>query len=354
MELNLTEAQRGLFDDIVRQLREHPSSPDRRAGLSGFPDLEGSRTGCAVDLAIAMQALGYACAQPRSALALSCHIFGGVLPLSRWGSSAQRQTYLPRLVSGDWYAARTLASTLEAKPRDAGFLLSGAAGLSSAGIKPDFVLAFTRPPEPANSPVKLFVLPLTEVSGVSWEASPGPALARADRLRLDNAKVSASMVLGGEPDVLLAELLPREQLALHAVRLGLMQRLLESALNAAGKHTRRLKLKGIPPHRYQMLGHKLADLKIRFDATELLLRRAAWQLDRRGASSSDVALAGLAVENSLLPAAFEVVKLQRDHALDEERVWSDWLTAAVDYGRYLFDPVQMRGAVNESLKGGIA
>lgn len=301
-----------------------------------------------------MQALGYACAHPRSVLALSCHIFGGVLPLSRWGSSVQRQTYLPKLVSGDWYAARTLAGTLEAKPHDTGFLLSGAARLASAGIKPDFVLVLTRPPEPANSPVKLFVLPLAEVSGVSWEASPGPALARADRLRLDNAKVTDSMVLSREPDVLLAELLPREQLALHAVRLGLMQRLLESALNAAGKHARRLKLKGIPPHRYQMLGHKLADFKIRFDAAELLLRRAAWQLDCRGASSADVALAGLAVESSLLPAAFEVVKLQRDHALDEDHAWSSWLTTAVDYGRYLCDPTQMRDTVNESLRGSIA
>jgi alkylation response protein AidB-like acyl-CoA dehydrogenase len=152
---------------------------------------------------------------------------------------------------------------------------------------------------------------------------------------------------------LLTELQPYEQLALHAARLGLLQRLLETALEAARRHTRPLKLKGVPPHRYQMLGHKLADFRVRFDAAELMLRRAAWQQEQRDATA-DVALAGLAIDSSLLPAAFEVVRLQHDYGLDQDRAWTGLLIEAVEYGRYLCNPSQMRTAVNETLRAGTA
>jgi alkylation response protein AidB-like acyl-CoA dehydrogenase len=138
------------------------------------------------------------------------------------------------------------------------------------------------------------------------------------------------------------------------VRLGLLQQLLETALGAAGKYARRLKLKGVPPQGYQMLGHKLADFKIRFDATELLLRRAAWQLERRGVAAAETALAGLAIETSLLPGAFEVVRLQRDYALDENQAWANLLSSVVEYGRYMLNPVQMRTSVNEAIQPGVA
>jgi alkylation response protein AidB-like acyl-CoA dehydrogenase len=162
------------------------------------------------------------------------------------------------------------------------------------------------------------------------------------------------MVLGDAVgDALLPDLLLREQLALHAARLGLLQRLLETALEAARQYTRQLKLKGVPPHRYQMLGHKLADFKVRFDAAELMLRRTAWQQEQRDATA-DVALAGLAIDSSLLPAAFEVVRLQHDYALDQDHAWTGLLTDAVEYGRYLSNSGQMRAAVKESLRAGAA
>jgi alkylation response protein AidB-like acyl-CoA dehydrogenase len=162
------------------------------------------------------------------------------------------------------------------------------------------------------------------------------------------------MLLGcAAGDALLPDLLPREQLALHAARLGLLQRLLETALESARKYTRRLKLKGVPPHHYQMLGHKLADFRVRFDAAELLLRRAAWEQERHDASMY-VALAGLALDSSLLPAAFEVVRLQHDYDLDPDQAWTVLLTDAVEYGRYSGNPAQMRASVNDYLRGGSA
>lgn len=372
MEFNITESQRDLFDEVARLARDGTTTPDlganislrerwnviRTTGLAGLtaPQRFGGRgTTGAMDLALAMQALGYACNNTPMVLALNCHLFGGVLSLSCRGMPEQQAMWLPRLTSGEWYACRTLSDVMEAEPVDNGFRLTGVAGVASAGLRPDLAVVFARKPESSDTSSHVFLVPLSETDGIWWEPSQGSTLARADTLRLHRVTVSNNMVLGHDTgrDVLLTELLPREQLALQAARLGLLQRLLETALESARKYARGLKLKGVPPQRYQMLGHKLADFKVRFDAAELMLRRAAWQQDRRDAKA-DMALAGLAIDSSLLPAAFEVVRLQRDYVLDENQAWTGLLSDVVEYGRYLYNPAQMRATVNETLRTGTA
>jgi alkylation response protein AidB-like acyl-CoA dehydrogenase len=369
VELEITPSQRNLFDGFVRQGCAVMAAPENRnaapsrarwdavraTGLAGFAapvNLGGRGISGSVDLALAMQALSYACTDATAILTLSCHLFGGVLPLSRHGTSEQQATWLPRLVSGEYYAARTLLGSMEAERTEGGFRLSGATEIASAGIKPDLAIVFAQASGSSESSVHAFLVPLAGTG--TWEHSSGSALARADSLRLENTMVPDGMVLCTTAgDVLLPDLLSREQLGLHAARLGLLQRLLETVLESARKYTRRLKLKGVPPHHYQMLGHKLADFRVRFDAAELLLRRAAWEQERRDATT-DVALAGLALDISLPPAAFEVVKLQHDYALDPDRAWTGLLTDAVEYGRFLCNPGQMRATVNASLRAGTA
>lgn len=362
MEFDLTESQRGLFDRFVRLAREHIMAPERdgdgapRARCESTCVADVAELAGATDLVLAMQALGYASADVPMVLALSCHLFGGVLPLSRWGTAEQQSDCLPRLTSGESYAARTLPGNVEAESSGGGFRLTGATGIASSGLRPDLAIVFAHVSGYPAPSCRAFLLPLADISGIIWERSRGHALGGADTLQLDQVMVANNRVLGGnvDGDALLAELLPREQLALQATRLGLLQKLLESALGAARKHTRRLKLKGVPPHSYQMLGHKLADFRVRFDAAELMVRRAAWQMDRHGAAVTDVALAGLAIDSGLMSSAFEVVRLQRDYGFDEERAWSGWLADAVEYDRYLCDPARMRATVIESLRAGIA
>jgi alkylation response protein AidB-like acyl-CoA dehydrogenase len=367
MELELTPSQRALFDEIAQlaggmKLPDRDTAPSRAhwdavrvTGLTGLvaPGQLGGRGICGtMDLVLAMQALGYACADTQTVLALSCHLSGGVLPLSRHGTPEQQAMWLPRLISGEYYAARTLPGTVEAEPAEGGFRLSGMTDIASAGIKPDLAIVFAHAPGSSATTGRAFLVSLAGTG--TWEGSSGSVLARADSLRLERVMVSDNMVLGrAAGDALLPDLLPREQLALHAARLGLLQRLLETALESARKYTRSLKLKGVPPHRYQMLGHKLADFRVCFDATELLLRRAAWEQERRDAAA-DVALAGLALDSSLLPAAFEIVRLQHDYVLDPGRAWTGLLSGAVEYGRHLCNPAHMRATVNDNLRRGNA
>jgi alkylation response protein AidB-like acyl-CoA dehydrogenase len=368
VEFDLTDSQHELFDGFVRLAREHVTAPNGDAGGSPRARWEvvcaasaarlaaPGRASINIDLILAMQALGYAGADAPMVLALSCHLLGGMLPLSRWGTAEQQADFLPRLISGEAYAARALPGSMAADTTEGGFRLSGATVIASAGLKPDVAIVLARLSESAAPSSRAFLVPLTGAGGIVWERSRH-ALGCADTLQLDQVMVPDNRVVGGnvDGDALLTELLPREQLALQATRLGLLQKLLESALRAARQYTRRLKLKGVLPHHYQMLGHKLADFQIRFDAAELMVRRAAWQLDRHGAAAAaDVALAGLAIDSGLLPSAFAVTRLQRDYGFDADQTWSGWLADAVEYGRYLCDPARMRATVIESLRAGIA
>jgi alkylation response protein AidB-like acyl-CoA dehydrogenase len=261
VEFDLTDSQHELFDGFVRLAREHVTAPNGDAGGSPRARWEvvcaasaarlaaPGRASINIDLILAMQALGYAGADAPMVLALSCHLLGGMLPLSRWGTAEQQADFLPRLISGEAYAARALPGSMAADTTEGGFRLSGATVIASAGLKPDVAIVLARLSESAAPSSRAFLVPLTGAGGIVWERSRH-ALGCADTLQLDQVMVPDNRVVGGDVDgdVLLAELLPLEQLALQATRLGLLQKLLESALRAARQYTRRLKLKGVLPH----------------------------------------------------------------------------------------------------------
>ena len=365
MEFELTQTQRELFDGTLHWARNlSTASGGGTAGgtrerwensdqptASGLPWTKD--VAAALDLVIAMQALGYGSTDAQWVLALTAHLFGGEAPISKWGTAEQQAAFLPKLMSGAWYASRCLSAEVTAERVNGAFRLNGRTGIASAGRKPDVALVFARMSGDPESPSCTFLVSLAGTDAVIWERSRGHTLGCADALRLDKVSVPGDRMLGAEADAdaLLAHLVPREHLAVQATRLGLLQRLLERALDAARAHALRLKLKGVPPHAYQMLGHKLADFSVRFDAAELMLRRAAWLMDGRDAAA-EVALAGLAIESGVIPTAFEVVRLQREYGFDEERAWSGLLADAVEYGRFLCGVAQMRSTVGAAIRMG--
>jgi alkylation response protein AidB-like acyl-CoA dehydrogenase len=101
---------------------------------------------------IAMEALGYACADNGLTFALNAQIWTVQLPIFQFGSEEQRSRYLPRLSSGEWIGCHAISEpesgsdvfnmTTVAVRADDGYILTGKKHYISLAPVADLALVF--------------------------------------------------------------------------------------------------------------------------------------------------------------------------------------------------------------------
>ncbi|NKC14432.1 MAG: acyl-CoA dehydrogenase [Gammaproteobacteria bacterium] len=144
-------------------------------------------------------------------------------------------------------------------------------------------------------------------------------------LEFDHCRVPAGKILGEEHkgfDVA-NEWLASTRLEVAATCLGRADRALDIALNWAAER----KQFGQSIGKYQGVSFKLADMKMRYEAAEMMTLRCAWKDDQGTASDSDYAMAKLMSSEMLAYVADEAIQilggmgLMADFPL--ERIWRD-------------------------------
>jgi hypothetical protein len=96
-----------------------------------------------------------------------------------------------------------------------------------------------------------------------------------------------------------------ERVCLFASHVGTMERLVEQSIEYA--RTRRQF--GQPVGKFQAIQHKVADMKIRLEASRLLVRRAAAMLDKSKMVSLDAAVAKVFVSEALVQTSLDAVQI---------------------------------------------
>ena len=217
------------------------------------------------------------------------------------GSEALRETYLPRVASGESIAAFALSETdsgsdvaaIAATARREGthYVLDGAKTWISNGGIADFYVIFARTGEaPGTRGLSAFVVD-AGAPGLSADEridviAPHPMAT----LRLTGCRVPADHLLGapGEGFKIAMRTLDIFRTSVGAAALGFARRALHEALQRA--RTRRLF--GQMLSDLQMTQAKLADMATAIDAAALLVYRAAWTRDvAGGAITRDAAMA---------------------------------------------------------------
>jgi alkylation response protein AidB-like acyl-CoA dehydrogenase len=95
-----------------------------------------------------------------------------------------------------------------------------------------------------------------------------------------------------------------ERALLGASHLGTMQRLLEQAV----EYSRTRRQYGHPIAKFQAISHRIADMKVRLEASRWMVYRAASKLDRSRDAGMDASMAKLFVSESLVESAFDLVR----------------------------------------------
>jgi hypothetical protein len=339
VNLDLTPEQKLLRDEIVRFARaelnqgarerdrdqEFPRELWRKCGemkLQGLPVPEEYGGGGldAVGTAIALEALGYGCEDGGLVFAICAHLLACVVPIWKHADEEQRARWLPKLCDGSLIAVNGMtepdsgsdAFSMTTRARRDGdeWVLNGAKTFSSNGPVADLALVYAvTDPEKGFGGITAFVVEKDAGgfrAGQKFEKM-GLRSCPIGELVLEDVRVGPEAILGGEGSgaTIFAQSMDWERACLGATHVGTMQRLLEGAV----AHARARRSGGQPIGKHQAVAHKIADMKVRLEASRLLVYQAAWRLERTRASAIDASIAKLHVSDSLVASAHDAVQI---------------------------------------------
>ncbi|MFK7965671.1 MAG: acyl-CoA dehydrogenase family protein [Burkholderiaceae bacterium] len=275
--------------DVAREMASN--------GLLGITiaEADGGQGGSLMDAVLAIEAVAASC--PRSADVVQAGSFGAIRVLAEYGSAAQKERFLTPLLKGDGViavgmtepeagSAVTDLQTTATKDGD-GFRINGTKVFTSHAWYADVILAYVRF-GPGVGGIGSVLID-TKADGVSFGQKTayqsGEEWAQSF---FDNVYVPADMVVLGEGGF-------KKQIAgFNVERLGNTARSLalgRYAYEEARQWALQRRQFGRLLAEFQGLQWKFADMKIKLDAGQLLLYRAASHADSGFPSAEETAIA---------------------------------------------------------------
>ncbi len=341
MDFNLTEEQ-SIFRDAVaafadRELKDnaldrahsddYPWDVARKmvdAGLIGITasEQDGGVGGTLMDAVIAIQEVAMAC--PRSADVVQAGNFGAIRVLSQFGSDEQKERVLRPLLRAEELIAVAMtepgagsavtALTTTATPDGDGWRISGEKIFTTHGLHATVFLVYVRfgPGVGGIGSVLIrrgaegltFGKPSRFLSGEDWNS-----------IYFDNVYV-------GPEDVVLGPGGFKKQISgFNVERLGNSSRALalgRYAFEQAREHALNRRQFGQPLVNFQGLQWKFAEMKIKAEAAQLLLYRAAIAADKGFPSPQDTAIAKVACNRAGFDMANEAMQIMGGTGYSEE------------------------------------
>jgi acyl-CoA dehydrogenase len=245
------------------------------------------------EASIVMQTVAQSGAGFSGASAIHLNIFGP-MPLVKFGTDAQRQHHLPRLISGEDKMCFAVTepnsgldtSSLETKAErtNDGYMINGRKIWTTSAQRANkiLIIARTTPKDQCAKPTQGLSLFYTDLDRAKIEANPIPKMGRkaveCNTLFIDGLEVSKDDLVGEEGkgfQYLLHGLNPERVLfAVEAVGLG------RAALNKAVSYAKERVVFGRPIGQNQGIQHPLAKAWAELEAADLLAFKAAALYDR--------------------------------------------------------------------------
>lgn len=320
-------AQRELAHDVVSGDLEGTFSRaawERCAnfGIQGLPVPEayGGSGADALTTVMALEALGYGCADNGLIFSLNAQLWACEIPIIKFGMDDQKREYLPGLCDGSLIAAHGMsepdagsdAFSLRTTARKEGehYILNGSKTFVTNGPLADvFVVFATMNRELGMMGLCAFLL-TRDTPGVSV----GPPLHKMGlrtspmgELFLEDCEVPESQILGepGGGAAVFNSAMQWERGCILACTVGTMERQLEKCL----AYTRERKQFGRSIGSFQAISSKIVDMKLRLEVARALLYRFGWLLDSGKATALDSSLVKLLLSESFLQSSLDALQI---------------------------------------------
>ena len=212
------------------------------------------------------------------------------------------------------------------------YVINGTKHFISHADIADFVILFaaTGEEESARGPRKLISAFLVDKGTPGFSVRPGYHSVshrgyHNSILNFDNCRISKTQMLGTPHQGfnVANDWLGPTRLQVAAMCLGRAHRALEHATDWAAERQQFGQFIG----RFQGVGFKLAEMKLKLEAAELLTFKAAWKTDQGTATDTDYAMAKLFTTETLAFIADEAIQIHGGMGLMSdlplERIWRD-------------------------------
>lgn len=330
-------ARERLGDDLVRRDREHEFSRDlwdrcAAFGIQGlpFPAEYGGRGLDVLTSVMALEALGYGCRDAGLVFGIGAQMWSVQMPIWRHGTDDQRRRYLTRLCSGEWIGAHGMSepgagsdafSLRTTAVRDGNdYVLTGTKTFVSEAPVADLFLVFaTVDPRLGARGITGFLVERSMAGVAAGRAIEKMGLRTSPmaELILDGCRVPAGNRLGreGRGGLLFNDSMEWERGCLLAGAVGGMRRQLETAI----RYAREREQFGQRIGGFQSVANRLANMRVRLEASRLMLYRAAWLKQVGDAEAATVsALAKLFISEACVESAFDAVRVHGGYGFTTE------------------------------------
>ncbi len=293
-----------------------------RFGIQGLPiptELGGGGADILTTVLV-MEGLGYGCHDNGLIFSLNAQMWSLELPLVKFGTPAQRQAYLPGLISGDLIGVHAMtepdsgsdAFSMRTRAQRHGdhYVLNGTKLYITNAPVADVVLVFaSHPGKPKLAGISAFLVE---------KGTPGFTVRRGlekmglrtspmGEVVLTDCLVPAENRLGpqGAGMAIFNSSMAWERGCILASALGTMQRQLEDCV----AYARERKQFGQAIGKFQGVANKVADMYLRLEAARLLVYQAAW-LGQQGKSVlAESAAAKLFASEAWVQSSLDAVQL---------------------------------------------
>lgn len=341
MDFSLTPDQQQLRAQVIefarRRLntrvreRDHAAEFDREGfracgemGLLGLPITDtygGLGLDCTSSM-IAMEALGYGSEDQGLAFAVNTQLWTCAVPILRFGSDAQKDRWLHRLVRGDAigghastepeagsdvFAMATRAERLD----DGRWKLSGSKTFVSNGPIADVLIVFAKTGEKKGfgAGITAFLVDTTTPGMVRGKPIEKMGLKTSPicELHVDDVIVEDDDRLGrvGGGQAVFGSEMEWERSCLFACHLGAMERQLERVI----AHAQARQQFGQVIGQFQAVSHRIAEMKVRIEVGRQMLYKVAWLKDTSQRAVLESAIAKLYVSEAYVASSLDAVRV---------------------------------------------
>ncbi len=270
---------REVFNDAWKLGLVNPTLPEEYGG-AGLSDLDSS---------FITEELAYGCSGIQTSMTANTL---GLTPIKLGGSPEQKKKYLSWLASEPIFASYATTEpaagsdvaglqTRAKKESDGGYVLNGQkCWITNASMASFYTVFATENPELRHKGIGAFIVHRDQkgLSVGKHEDKMGQRASDTAVVTLEDVRVPAAQVLAapGHGFKLAMETFNQTRPDIGAIATGLMRRCLDECVAYAKER----KTFGKPIAEHQLVAAMIAEMAIRVEATSLLVRKAAWNLDK--------------------------------------------------------------------------
>lgn len=268
--------------------------------------------------ALALEGLGYGCRDNGLLFALNAQMWSVQLPILDFGTQAQKEKYLPGLCSGkligahgmteaqsgsDAYSLRTRAERV-----DGGYVLNGSKMFVTNAPTADMAVIFaTADATKGRWGISAFLVDKgTRGFNVGRDMEKmGLRTAPLGELVLQDCFIPEENRLGreGAGVSLFNSSMEWERSCILASQVGAMEHQLEMSV----RYARERRQFGQPIGRFQSVGNRVADMKVRLETARLILYKVAWLKKMDRPATMEAAIAKLYLSESFVESSLQAI-----------------------------------------------